>query len=243
MDDRQVALDHTDAKRRVEETATLDGLAHALSHDVRAAFRSTHGFAQIVATRAADTLVPDDLALLQRVVDASRRGTEMLDQLVMWLRTAQHDTKFRDVDLAFLLDWSASELAAGELDLTVEGSAEVQGDEHLLKRLFDVLLSNARKFSADAARPARVHVQFRQDEQHAHIRMHDAGIGIDAQHAERAFEPFVRIHPAENHGGQGLGLAMAKLIVEKHAGSISLSPAPEGGSVVVISLPNDGGRS
>ncbi len=243
MDDRQVALDHTDAKRRVEKTATLDGLAHALSHDVRAAFRSTQGFSQIVATRAAETLAPDDLALIQRVVDASRRGTEMLDQLVMWLRTAQHEPKFRDVDLAFLLDWSASDRAPDDLVLTVDGTAGVAGDEHLLKRLFDVLLSNARNFSADATQPARVHVQFLQDERQAHIRMQDAGIGIDPHHLERAFEPFVRIHPAENDGGQGLGLAMARLIVEKHAGSISLSPAPEGGSVVLISLPNNGGRS
>ena len=238
MDDRLVALDHNDAKRRVEDTAELDALAHVLSHDVRAVFRSTGGFAQVVGTRAANVLSDEDRALLQRVVDASERGSDLLEQIVAWLRTARHTPKYRTVDLAFLLDWSASELPAPGLDLHVDGAAEIQGDEHLLKRLFEVLLRNARNFTADGSRPAPVQVLLRQDaDGSVAITVQDAGIGIDAQSAERAFEPFVCLHTAEQGAGTGLGLAMAKSIVLKHQGSISLAPAEDGGTRVEIRLP------
>lgn len=237
MDDRLVALDHTDAKRRVEDSAAIDGLAHALSHDVRAVFRSTQGFAQVVANRSVNALADEDMALLKRIIDASQRGNEMLDQLVMWLRTVQYVPKFRSVDLRFLLEWSASEAAECALDLHIDGALQVSGDEHLLKRLFDVLLSNACNFVEKTGEPAQVHARLFEDAQGAHIQLRDAGIGVDANNAERAFAPFVRLHSAQQGAGQGLGLAMARTIVEKHGGTISLSPAEGGGSVVAIHLP------
>lgn len=239
MDDQLVALDHSDAKVRVGEMAALDGLAHALSHDVRAAFRSTQGFATVVASRAADVLAEEDLALLQRIKDASQRGNDLLDQIVMWLRTQHHPLHLQPVDLAFVLEWSASEKAACVLALNVEGRAEVTGDEFLLKRLFEVLLSNACNFSGNPQEPARVHAALHQDDRRAYVSVRDWGVGLEPQHAERAFEPFVRLHAAAQGAGQGLGLAMAKTIVERHGGSISIAPAEGGGSVVRISLPRE----
>lgn len=237
LDDQQVALDHTDAKNRVEGQTAWTGLAHALSHDVRATFRSTQGFAQVVATRAADTLSEEDLQLLQRVVDASQRGSALIDEIVGWLRITQYTAKFQPVDLRFPLEWAASEVAPTALDVQIHGNASTNGDEHLLKRLFEVLLSNAKNFTVATETPARVQVHLREDDTGAHIEMKDAGIGFDAQYATRVFEPFVRLHTAEAGSGQGLGLAIAKAIVEKHEGDISLSAARDGGSVVAIHLP------
>lgn len=243
LDDQLVALDHTDAKCRVEGRTALTGLAHALSHDVRAAFRSTQGFAQVVATRAADTLPQEDLQLLQRVVDASQRGSALLDEIVAWLRITQYTPKFQTVDIQFVLEWAASDVDPSALDLHITGNAETIGDEHLLKRLFEVILSNAKNFTAAGTGPAHLQVDVREDDSGVHIRVQDAGIGFDPQHASRVFEPFVRLHAAEAGGGQGLGLAIAKTIVDKHEGSISLNAADGGGSVVTIFLPKVSDRT
>ena len=65
----------------------------------------------------------------------------------------------------------------------------------------------------------------------------DNGIGIDPQYAERIFGMFQRLHTRDSFPGTGIGLAIARKVVEHHDGSISAEPRPEGGTRLTFTLP------
>ena len=69
------------------------------------------------------------------------------------------------------------------------------------------------------------------------IRIADEGPGIPMADRERLFEPFARGAGRETRAGSGLGLAIARAIVNSHGGRIRLEAAPNGGAVVVMTLP------
>jgi signal transduction histidine kinase len=69
------------------------------------------------------------------------------------------------------------------------------------------------------------------------VSVRDNGIGIDADPVV-IFNMFARLHPADAYPGTGIGLALAKRIIERHDGDIGVQPAPGGGSVFTFTLPD-----
>jgi signal transduction histidine kinase len=71
----------------------------------------------------------------------------------------------------------------------------------------------------------------------AYIEISDKGPGIPDALLQRAFEPFFRVDPARSAGGAGLGLAIAKEIIQRNGGRLTLVNAPAGGLIQTIELP------
>ena len=101
----------------------------------------------------------------------------------------------------------------------------VMGDAQQLGQLFQNLIGNACKF-VPAERTPRVTVSAERDGAHWRFTVADNGIGLDAAHAERIFRMFQRLHSRDEYPGTGIGLAIAKKVVERHGGTIWAEPAP-----------------
>ncbi len=114
----------------------------------------------------------------------------------------------------------------------------VQGDRVRLVQVISNLLDNAAKFT-----PPRGQVWLTLDaiRDHAVVRVRDAGCGIAPAQLARIFQPFVQARPGEGaRDGLGIGLALAKRLVELHGGTIGATSAGNGqGAEVVVSLPLD----
>ncbi len=106
----------------------------------------------------------------------------------------------------------------------------------VVRRVFDNLLDNARKFSEG---PVQLSARKASDGAHLVIAVKDGGIGISAQDQQRIFEPFFRSDPsrARSTGGVGLGLAVVRRIVEAHHGTISVDSELGAGTRFVVTLP------
>ncbi|MBL8727948.1 MAG: hybrid sensor histidine kinase/response regulator [Planctomycetes bacterium] len=115
-----------------------------------------------------------------------------------------------------------------------------RGDAAAVTTAFAQLLANAYRYSP-ATTP--VHVELRRDATAARIRIRDQGPGIPATIAERVFEPFVQCADVLNDkpAGLGLGLTIARRIVERHGGTITLDGGENGGTVATVTLPLTGG--
>jgi two-component system, OmpR family, sensor histidine kinase BaeS len=98
------------------------------------------------------------------------------------------------------------------------------------------LLSNALKYTPSGG---SVEVRVRASYSGVEIRVADTGVGIDSQDIPRIFERFYRADNSRSRatGGAGIGLSIAKAIVEAHGGTISASSQPGRGSAFTISLP------
>jgi signal transduction histidine kinase len=145
------------------------------------------------------------------------------------------------VDVGALLDASAARMAERWPMRRLERSAPaaamiVDVDPVMLRRALDNLLDNARKFSPDdrpiglAAAPVADGVR---------IEVRDHGIGIAADDLERVFVPFFRADPSRDRatGGVGLGLALARRIVEAHGGRMGVDSVVDQGSRFWLELP------
>jgi heavy metal sensor kinase len=112
----------------------------------------------------------------------------------------------------------------------------VMGDETLLRRLADILLDNALKYTPS---PGSVHLSLELQGESAVIRVRDSGVGIPEEEQGKIFERFYRVDKARSRalGGAGLGLAIAQWIVTQHGGSIHVESQPGQGATFRVELP------
>ncbi|MGE5053713.1 MAG: sensor histidine kinase, partial [Acidobacteriota bacterium] len=117
--------------------------------------------------------------------------------------------------------------------------AWVAGDENLLRRVADILLDNAFKYTAA---PGSVSLSLEMSEHSAAITIQDSGIGIPQDEQGKIFERFYRVDKSRTraHGGNGLGLSIAQWIVSQHHGSIAVESRPAEGSTFRVELPTIG---
>jgi signal transduction histidine kinase len=114
-------------------------------------------------------------------------------------------------------------------------NAVVMGDSGRLRQVFSILIDNALRYSKEGG---TVEVDLKRDENDVIVTVTDNGIGLTKEEARQAFQRFYRGGKAQGHArGTGLGLPVAKAIIEAHKGSISLEGEPGKGAVATIVLP------
>ena len=123
--------------------------------------------------------------------------------------------------------------AGSPIHVEIRGAATARWDRFRIEQVVTNLLSNAIKYGA--GKPVDVVVD--PSNGSARIVVTDRGPGIEAQHHGRLFERFARFAPARHYGGFGLGLWIARLIVEAHGGTIGVESQPGQGATFFVDLP------
>ena len=109
-------------------------------------------------------------------------------------------------------------------------------DAALLREALTQLLANALKFTRPCPQ-ASISLTGRQELGQCVLTLADNGVGFNPAYQTRLFQPFSRLHGAKAFEGLGLGLAIARKIIERHGGQIQASGVPEGGCRVSVRLP------
>jgi signal transduction histidine kinase len=187
-----------------------------------------------------------DNAEVRDIVGETDRLSSLVDAL---LAVARDDTSTRtthaQLDLAETVDatvTSFKSVAADRgLDLSSATPEEltVVGDRDQLRQVLVILLDNAVRYTPAGG---RIHVQARPDGKDALVTVHDTGIGIPPDALEQVFDRFYRGDEARNRqsGGVGLGLAIARELVTRHSGKISVASSEGAGSTFTIRIPREG---
>jgi len=123
--------------------------------------------------------------------------------------------------------------AGSELRLTLSSGIGARSDRFRLEEAISNVISNAIKYGA--GHPVDVQLTTRNDK--AVVVVQDRGIGIPAEDLSRIFGRFERTAISRNYGGLGLGLYIARQIIEQHGGSIRAESRSHGGARFVIELP------
>jgi signal transduction histidine kinase len=144
------------------------------------------------------------------------------------------------VDLNRLVEVVFRELAplrqGRQVQLTHDVLPRLKLDHQGLHMVFTNLLSNAIKFTGP--RPeAHIHIGVQIQAEHLQLSVRDNGVGFDPRQQQRLFRVFERLHSAQEFGGQGLGLALVRRIVERWQGVVWAESTPEDGAVFWMQLP------
>jgi signal transduction histidine kinase len=118
-------------------------------------------------------------------------------------------------------------------------SIALNADEELIKRMILNLLDNAVKYTPEGG---EISLALARQNGNAEIVVRDTGIGIPENDQRRVFDRFYRVDKARSRalGGAGLGLSIARTIVEAHGGQITIDSTPRHGSTFTVSLPLKG---
>jgi heavy metal sensor kinase len=122
------------------------------------------------------------------------------------------------------------------IQLHVEDGISTVGDLSLLRRMVSILLDNAIKFTPEQG---SVTISLERYKGFVQLRVRDNGIGIPEDSLSRIFDRFYRVDPsrAGNNESSGLGLAIAKWVVEAHHSKIDVVSTPGKGSTFIVSIP------
>jgi PAS domain S-box-containing protein len=133
----------------------------------------------------------------------------------------------------------SSRLTDLDATITAEKLPQAMLDRPRLMDLFAVVLDNALRYGrpVDADSRLRIHISGERDGALSRYRISDNGAGIPAEYRRRVFEIFERLKQG-NEAGSGIGLSIARRIVESRNGSIWIENAPQGGTMVVFELPD-----
>jgi signal transduction histidine kinase len=126
---------------------------------------------------------------------------------------------------------------AMQIGQTIEKGLRIQGDEHLLRQLLAILADNAVKYAGDKS--PKIQVELKKKDDSILLAMTDHGIGIKASELPYVFDRLYRGSNATKHSvsGHGLGLSLAKQIVDVHDGTIKATSQPSKTTTFEITLP------
>jgi signal transduction histidine kinase len=218
----------------------LEQFAYVASHDLQEPLRKVASFCQLLQRRYAGQLDERADQYISFAVDGAHRMQRLINDLLAFSRIGRATTGFTDVDLNAVVAAAVSanddgiERAAGEI--AYDALPTAQGEEALLQALFANLISNSVKFRAPS-RPLRVKISAERVADDWQITCSDNGIGIEAEYADKVFVIFQRLHAKDVYPGTGIGLAVAKRIVEYHGGRIWIETSAEQGATICFTLP------
>jgi signal transduction histidine kinase len=231
-----------DANRRLREIdARRAQFLADVSHELRTPLTILRGEADVGLLAA--TAPAEQRRALERIQDQAAELGQLLDDLIAFARSDGEAQTFAPHRL-LLDDIVATVVEEGEalaeprevgIELTLpEKGVWVDADIRRLKQALIIGLDNAINHSPPGSVIA---VGLERSGDRASITIADNGTGLLEADASRVFERFYRGGQAGNSFGLGIGLAIAKAIVEQHNGSIALANRPEGGALLRIELP------
>jgi heavy metal sensor kinase len=182
---------------------------------------------------------------LRHILREAERTTVLIEELLALARSdsGRETLNLQPVDLAEtvrgVLEGWRQVATIRNLQFTDNiqvGGSYVMGDEAALRRLLDILLDNAFKYTTS---PGTVHLALDQNGESVVIIVQDSGVGIAEVDRSKIFERFYRVDKARSReqGGAGLGLSIAQWLAAQHGGKIEVQSTPGQGSTFRVSVP------
>lgn len=235
-----------------QSNTNLQEFAYVASHDLQEPLRKISIFGDKILTTNNDNLNDDGKLYLSRMIDASNRMQNMINDLLsVSLIATQKNYEY--CSLQQILDEVLQTLeykiesSGAVINAAVLPEANINVSQ--FRQLFQNLLSNSIKFSRAGIKPqinitcsmlkyAQVSkYKIEKAPEYIALEFSDNGIGFEEEYAAKIFNIFQRLHGRSEYEGSGIGLAICKKIVENHGGIIFAQSVLEEGATFTIILP------
>jgi light-regulated signal transduction histidine kinase (bacteriophytochrome) len=234
--------------------ANLEEFAYAASHDLKEPIRKVSTFLERLK-RSLENLTTSEIQLFDRLENATQRMGLLVDDLLKFSHVSERPVEKEEVDLnvkmeRVLIDLEL-QIEEKKASINVGKLPVVLGYRRQLQQLFQNLIANALKYSRPEQPPIVTvssqtvfgnavsdQVLPEQAEQRFHlIEVRDNGIGFEQAYAEKIFKMFQRLHAKAEYPGTGVGLSIARKVIENHSGYIWAESQPGQGATFKVLLP------
>jgi two-component system OmpR family sensor kinase len=235
LEQANVALQRLDQVRR--------RMFAEISHELRTPLTVIRGEAE-VALRSRGGALAEYRASLERIVELTGQLARLVEDLMVLARSESATVRLKVEETP--LDQMLASVCEDAKVLAAEKGVEVvwqipdegmhlRGDPERLRQLFLILVDNACRYTERG----RIAVELAREADSAVITVRDTGFGIPAEELPSVFDRFFRGSRAQKYvpRGAGLGLHVAKAIIDAHGGDIQLSSEPGEGTEVTVRLP------
>ncbi len=230
--------------RLIEINSTKDKFFSIIAHDLKNPFNDLIGFAQLLSMNVHKYNKEKLKQFSNIILDSSRRGYNLLENLLEWSRSQTGTLKFHpariDIKKLVVETIETIEQQAKKKDIEIknrlDGAVQLFIDQNMMKTVIRNLLTNSIKYSEPKG---EVLIEGEKNNKHYHIRIQDNGVGIKEKDIDKLFriDQSYSTEGTANEKGTGLGLILSKEFVERNKGKIWVESEYGKGSTFNIRLP------
>ncbi len=208
----------------MEANKELELFSYGLSHDLRAPVRGMQGYLQILREDFSDQLGEEGEIFLEKTEELTQKMNVLIDDILSYshfshLKNLQHQEIPVNSLIEEILELFNTALRFPQTTIKIASEIlPVKGDRRMIFQLWANLLNNALKYSSKEENP-QVEVGMTVKNEKKVYFIKDNGIGIEKEYLDKIFKSFTRV-AGKDYDGTGIGLAIAKKIIEKHNGAI-----------------------
>jgi signal transduction histidine kinase len=222
----------------------LQQFAHVASHDLKEPVRKITTFGLRLKEELKQNGTDDSKIYTEKILSSAKRMSTMIEGVLKYSSLNAIDNKVELLNLNEIITDIEDDLEIMIQEkngkIQVDALAKIEGVSLLIYQVFYNLINNSLKFSRRNANPV-ININAEKvlidSTEHVRIAVRDNGIGFEPEQNEIIFNPFSRLNSKDAFDGTGLGLSLAKKIVERHHGTIEASGAPGIGATFTITLP------
>jgi signal transduction histidine kinase len=259
---RQASTELSEEQNKLEQlTTTIDNFKKEYvdfidfaTHDMDAPLRKLSTFISKLTSKLSATGQTNDIQeYIVRIEACIGDMRSLIDDLSMLARIILKKEKHEPCNIEDVIRKAIEELQPvikeKKAIITIPALPVIEGDAEQYKQLFKHLFDNAIKFSKKDIPPQieirsseltleeKEHLRLEDDRHYFKIEISDNGIGFKQDYAEKIFQPFIRIHGKSQFGGNGIGLAVCKRIIDNHGGIIYAKGSENSGASFTLILP------
>lgn len=220
---------------RTEKQASLDELTATFAHEIRNPIAAAKSLVQQMGE---DPTSAENVEYAKVALDELARVERSVSHLLKYAK--EEDYRFEDVNIASVLDAALSQMRSKiEANSVVVsrnylGGPTVRADAEKLQSVFSNIVDNAIDAMAGTSGEHKIEIRIERDAAAmATVKIRDNGCGIAQEQLGKIFNPFY----TSKEAGTGLGLGVARKVVDAHRGTIKVTSEPGSGSEFAISIP------
>ena len=224
------------------KTRDLEAFSYSVAHDLKGPLREIEGFSSLIEEKYSGVLDSIPRQYLAQIRGSALRMTALIDALLKYSRLEQQTLPKSRVNLRALAEHvvASRQIAASTQGarITIDLPAvDVWGEPTSIQQAVGNLLDNALKFSRREG--ADISLGGMRGQGESILWVKDNGIGFDPLHATKLFGLFERLHSSDRYEGTGVGLAIVKLVMDKHGGRVWADSSLGKGSTFYLAFPSE----
>ncbi len=232
-------------RRLLDANERLRDFNYTASHDLRAPLRQIRTFVTFIKEDEGEGLTAPSHNHLQYILDAADRLEQLVGGMLHYTNKAMIKPSSRTISLTTVLSVAlrnhADTIKECNADVHLDSFPSIKGNATMLVEAFSSIIDNALKYRREDA-PPRIDIISAKGEPDRHtIVIRDNGVGFDPELVRTVFAPFRKLRADGNAkgvaGGFGVGLAIARNVIEEHGGTITVDTAPGEGSSFIVAFP------